>query len=89
MTDARNGLGMGFQDAYTVMLVAIALATPLFIVFGALSDRIGRKPIILGGCLIAAIAYVPIYMAMHAAANPMPGTRLVGTGRSSSRRTPT
>ena len=63
-------LGVKFTDAYTIMLVAIVLATPFFVVFGALSDRIGRKPIILGGCLIAAISYLPIYMTMHTFANP-------------------
>ena len=67
-------LGVGFVDAYTVMLIAIALATPFFIFFGWLSDKIGRKPIILGGCLVAAIAYFPIFNAMHGFANPQPGT---------------
>lgn len=71
-------LGVKFTDAYTVMLVAIVLATPFFLVFGALSDRIGRKPIILGGCLIAAITYLPIYMTMHAFANPQPGVDAAG-----------
>ena len=70
MTDAKNGLGMKFADAYTVLIIAIALATPFFIFFGWLSDKVGRKPIILGGCLIAAIAYLPIFQAMHGAANP-------------------
>jgi MFS family permease len=64
-------LGVGFVDAYTVMLVAIALATPFFIFFGWLSDRVGRKPIILGGCLLAAIAYFPIFNAMKTFANPI------------------
>src|SRR4029434_1336921 len=39
---------------------------PFFLVFGSLSDRVGRKKIMLGGCLIAAITYVPIYLAMNA-----------------------
>ncbi|MEA2650898.1 MAG: hypothetical protein QOI85_619 [Chloroflexota bacterium] len=71
-------LGVGFVDAYTVMLIAIVLATPFFLLFGWLSDRIGRKPIILGGCLIAAIAYFPIFNAMHGFANPEPGTDPAG-----------
>jgi len=71
-------LGVKFTDAYTVMLVAIVLATPFFVVFGALSDRIGRKPIILGGCLIAAISYLPIYMTMHMFANPQPAVDAAG-----------
>ena len=67
-------LGIPFAEAYTVMLVAIALATPFFIFFGWLSDKIGRKPIILGGCLIAALAYFPIFNAMYAFANPVAET---------------
>ncbi|MEP6469162.1 MAG: MFS transporter [Chloroflexota bacterium] len=69
-----TSLGVKFTDAYTVMLIAIALATPFFIFFGWLSDKIGRKPIILGGCLIAAIAYFPIFNAMHGFTNPIPET---------------
>jgi MFS family permease len=47
-----------------IMIVALLLGTPFFLLFGALSDRIGRKPIILGGCLLAAITYFPIYLLM-------------------------
>jgi MFS family permease len=74
----QNTLGVKLTDAYVVMLVAIAVATPFFLFFGWLSDNIGRKPIILGGCLIAAIAYFPIFSAMHALTNPIPGTDPTG-----------
>ena len=67
-------LKIPFQTSYTIMLIAVALGTPFFIVFGWLSDKIGRKVIILAGCLIAAITYIPIYNAMTAAAN-MAGRR--------------
>ena len=49
---------------------ALALATPFFLVFGWLSDKIGRKPIILAGCLIAAVTYFPIFKAITHYANP-------------------
>jgi len=58
-----------YQTAYTILMLALVFGTPLFLFFGWLSDRIGRKPIILGGCLLAAITYIPIYQAMVANAN--------------------
>ncbi len=67
----QNILGISFSNAYLIVGTAIVLATPFFIFFGRLSDRVGRKPIILGGCLIAAISYFPIYNLMFAAANPV------------------
>ena len=49
---------------------ALLLAVPFFVVFGWLSDKIGRKPVILAGCLLAALTYFPIFKAITAAANP-------------------
>lgn len=49
---------------------ALALGTPFFLVFGALSDKIGRKPIILAGCLLAAVTYFPIFKGLTHYANP-------------------
>jgi MFS family permease len=57
--------------AYKIVALGLLLATPFFVVFGALSDRIGRKKIIMTGCLIAALTYIPIYHAMSAAAGPI------------------
>jgi MFS family permease len=56
--------------ANSLVALALLLATPFFVVFGWLSDRIGRKPIILAGCLLAALTYFPIFKALTAAANP-------------------
>src|SRR5262249_1626949 len=52
-----------------VMAVALALGTPFFIFFGSLSDRIGRKKIMMTGMLVAAVTYIPIYLAMTAFKN--------------------
>ncbi|MEY4238356.1 MAG: hypothetical protein RL339_957 [Pseudomonadota bacterium] len=60
------------DGATTNILIAIALAigTPFFIFFGWLSDKIGRKPIILAGCALAALTYFPAFTALTKAANP-------------------
>jgi MFS family permease len=67
----QNVLKVGFERASIIVAVALALATPFFIVFGALSDRIGRKKVMMAGNLIAALSYYPIYKAMHAASQPV------------------
>jgi MFS family permease len=56
--------------ANLLIAAALAIATPFFVIFGVLSDRIGRKPIILGGCLLAAVTYFPIFNALTHYANP-------------------
>jgi MFS family permease len=53
-----------------MVAVALLLGTPFFVIFGWLSDKIGRKPIILAGCLLAVLTYFPIFKALTAAANP-------------------
>ena len=60
------------DGATTNILIAVALAigTPFFIVFGWLSDKIGRKPIILSGCALAAVTFFPAFHALTEAANP-------------------
>ncbi len=54
----------------TLVAWALILGTPFFVVFGWLSDKIGRKPIILAGCLLAALTYFPIFKGLTSAANP-------------------
>ena len=56
--------------ANILVAVALLIGTPFFLVFGTLSDRIGRKPIIMAGCLIAALTYFPLFNALTEAANP-------------------
>ena len=56
--------------ANILVAVSLVIGTPFFIVFGALSDKIGRKPIIMAGCLLAALTYFPVFGALTKAANP-------------------
>jgi MFS family permease len=58
------------QLANILVAVSLLLGTPFFLVFGALSDRIGRKPIIMMGCLLAVMSYFPIFKAITHYANP-------------------
>jgi predicted MFS family arabinose efflux permease len=58
------------QAANLMIAAALLLATPFFIVMGALSDRVGRKPIILAGCALAALTYFPIFRGLTHFANP-------------------
>ncbi|MBB2929666.1 MFS transporter [Paraburkholderia silvatlantica] len=57
-------------SANILIAVALLIGTPFFLFFGALSDKIGRKPIIMAGCLIAALTYFPIFKAITHYANP-------------------
>ena len=60
-------------DAQTAQLLvgaALLIGTPFFLVFGALSDKIGRKPIIMAGCLLAVITYFPLFQGLTHYANP-------------------
>jgi len=66
------------STANIIIGVALLIGTPLFILFGGLSDRIGRKKIIMAGCLLAAVLYVPIYWAMMQMAT-IPPTAPQGT----------
>lgn len=56
--------------ANILIAIALALGTPFFIIFGWLSDKIGRKPIIMTGCLLAALTYFPAFNMLTSAANP-------------------
>ncbi|QHI99325.1 MFS transporter [Xylophilus rhododendri] len=60
-------------DAITANLMiagALLIGTPFFVLFGMLSDKIGRKPIIMAGCLLAAVTYFPVFKGLTVAANP-------------------
>ncbi len=56
--------------ANILIAISLLLATPFFVFWGWLSDKVGRKPIILVGCLLAALTYFPLFHALTSAANP-------------------
>src|SRR5438552_1183673 len=70
LTFLQKPLNLDWRLAYALVAAALFLGTPLFVVFGSLSDRVGRKRIMLAGCVLAALTYLPIYQAMRALANP-------------------
>ncbi len=66
----QNVLKVDAQDANIMVAIALALGTMFFVVFGWLSDKIGRKPIIMAGLLLAVVTYFPLFKAMTEFGNP-------------------
>jgi MFS family permease len=56
--------------ANIMVAISLIIGTPFFVIFGTLSDKIGRKPLILAGCLLAVVTYFPVFKALTKAANP-------------------
>jgi len=71
LTFMQAVLKIPWKSAYILMSIALLLTTPLFVYFGKLSDKIGRKRIMMTGLGLAALTYVPIYMAMKYFGNPL------------------
>ena len=67
----QNVIKVDSFSANVFVAWSLILGTGGFIFFGSLSDRIGRKPIILAGCLIAAVTYFPVFKLLTTTANPM------------------
>ena len=67
----QNVIKVDSFSANVFVAWSLVLGTAGFIIFGRLSDRIGRKPIILAGCLIAAVTYFPVFTLLTQTANPM------------------
>jgi MFS family permease len=61
-------LKVNVKTANIVVAIALLLGMPFFTAVGALSDRIGRKKLMMAGCLLAVVTYIPIYKAMQSAA---------------------
>jgi hypothetical protein len=56
--------------ANILIAISLIIGTPFFLIFGSLSDKIGRKPIIMAGCLLAVLTYFPLFQALTTYANP-------------------
>tara|TARA_R110000868_G_scaffold37785_3_gene133220 strand:- start:3777 stop:5438 length:1662 start_codon:yes stop_codon:yes gene_type:complete len=63
-------LNVNALTASILVAGGLVIGTPFFVIFGALSDTVGRKPIIMAGCLLAALTYMPIFQAITHYANP-------------------
>jgi len=70
LTFLQRPLNVSWELSYVLVAAALAIGTPSFVYFGKLSDRIGRKKLMMTGFALAAVTYVPIYMGMTALANP-------------------
>jgi MFS family permease len=66
----QKSLSVEFVQTNYILGLALLLGTPFFVVCGALSDRIGRKPVMMAGCLVAILSWLPIYRTMTAVADP-------------------
>ena len=66
LTFLQKTMNIEFVQSNVIIAIALILATPLFIYFGRLSDKTGRKKIMMTGLLLAALAYYPIYKTMYA-----------------------
>ena len=70
LTFLQSVLKLDWKTVYILMAASLALATPLYVFFGWLSDRIGRKKIMMLGMALAALTYLPMFMAIKHFANP-------------------
>jgi len=77
-TFIERTLSVEFEQVRYLLCIAILLATPFFLVFGAWSDKIGRKTIMLGGMLLAILTYRPIYKMMYNLGDPTVKTEVAG-----------
>ena len=65
-----NNLKLDYQTTYTLIGISLLVGTPFFIFFGWLSDRIGRKPIMMAGCLLAVLTFIPLFKGLTSFVNP-------------------
>jgi MFS family permease len=66
----QNTLQIDYKTSYAIFAVGLALGTPLIVLCGALSDRIGRRPVMIAGLLLGALTFIPSFHALANFANP-------------------
>jgi MFS family permease len=66
----QNTLQVDYKTSYAIFAVGLALGTPLIVLCGALSDRIGRRPVMIGGLILGALTFIPSFHALADFANP-------------------
>jgi MFS family permease len=66
----QNTLQVDYRTTYTIIAVGLTLGTPLVVLFGALSDRIGRRPVMIAGMVLGALTLIPSFHALAHFANP-------------------
>jgi MFS family permease len=66
----QNTLQVDYKTSYAIFAVGLALGTPLIVLCGALSDRIGRRPVMIAGLLLGALTFIPSFHALANFANP-------------------
>ena len=66
----QSVLKVDASTANIMIAIALLIGTPFFVIFGSLSDKIGRKPVIMAGLLLAVVTYFPLFKGLTQAANP-------------------
>ena len=66
----QSAMQIDYKTSYMIFAIALTLGTPLFVVFGALSDRIGRKPVMVAGMIAGALTLIPSFHALAHFTNP-------------------